>query len=87
MPEVDSLEADAAKEASFEQEVGRVLLQWGQSSEGLQEMLLQVRSNRHSRCITAMAGPLLLLSLVHLKGARYIRTLVEEASRQHESLS
>ena len=87
MPEVDSLEAAAAKEASFEQEVGRVLLQWGQSSEGLQEMLLQVRSNRHSRCITAMAGPLLLLSLVHLKGARYIRTLVEEASRQHESLS
>ena len=46
MPEVDSLEAAAAKEASFEQEVGRVLLQWGQSSEGLQEMLLQVRSNR-----------------------------------------
>ena len=53
MPEVDSLEAAAAKEASFEQEVGRVLLQWGQSSEGLQEMLLQVRSNRHSRCSTA----------------------------------
>ena len=53
VPEVDSLEAAAAKEASFEQEVGRVLLQWGQSSEGLQETLLQVRPNRHSCCINS----------------------------------
>lgn len=58
VPEVDSVEAALAKEASFEQEVGRVLLQWGQSSEGLQEMLLQVRHNRHSCCIiTLWLGP------------------------------
>lgn len=32
-----------AKDAVLEAEVGRVLLQWGQSSESLQEMLIQVR--------------------------------------------
>ena len=57
VPEVDSVEAALAKEASFEQEVGRVLLQWGQSSEGLQEMLLQVRLNRRSCCIIATFKP------------------------------
>ena len=60
LPKVDSMETAAAKEASFDREVGRVLLQWGQSSEGLQEMLLQVRANRHSCCIVYMTGPLLL---------------------------
>ena len=43
MPEVGiSSEAVAARGAALESEVGRVLLQWGQSSEGLQEMLIQV---------------------------------------------
>ncbi len=35
-------EAIAAKDAVLEAEVGRVLLQWGQSTESLQEMLIQV---------------------------------------------
>ena len=56
VPQVDSVEAALAKEASFDREVGRVLLQWGQSSEGLQEMLLQVRTNTHSCCTIDTIG-------------------------------
>lgn len=43
LPEVDGGEAAAAEYVALEAEIGRVLLQWGQSEEGLQEMLIQVR--------------------------------------------
>lgn len=40
--DLDDREGDGARGKRFEAEVGRVLLQWGQSAEGLQAMLLQV---------------------------------------------
>ena len=46
LPELDiGREVIAAKDAVLEAEVGRVLLQWGQSTESLQEMLIQVRQS------------------------------------------
>ena len=81
VPKVDSLEAAAAKEASFEQEVGRVLLQWGQSSEGLQEMLLQVIPKRHGCCIAYMTGLLLLFSSARPKSVCF--TNIRKILRKH----
>ena len=44
LPDLDiGREAIAAKDAVLEAEVGRVLLQWGQSTDSLQEMLIQVQ--------------------------------------------